>query len=153
MTSGGHEVGVGREGPHSNNILDFTSKNGLSHTNVVGYPPTPEWIITVDHRPNSEQNLPKAERFSERADTVATTSFRASQYTDAIGPPLFTGAQCITDLLYIKDHNACMPFLTLSKLSWLDVDVLLLPPGKDSRIIQPEEKGYLLPSITRKITC
>ena len=32
---------------------------------------TAEWIITVGHRPNSEPNLPRAEQFNERADTVA----------------------------------------------------------------------------------
>ena len=29
------------------------------------------WIITVGHQPNSEPNLPRAENFSKRADTVA----------------------------------------------------------------------------------
>ena len=38
---------------------------------VYSETPVTEWIITVGHRPNSEQNLPKAERFRERADTVA----------------------------------------------------------------------------------
>ena len=32
------------------------------------------WIIKVGHRPKSEPNLPRAEHFSERADTVAGLS-------------------------------------------------------------------------------
>ena len=43
----------------------------LTHSYMYMYIYIPEWLIhvTVGQQPNSEQNLPKAERFSERADT------------------------------------------------------------------------------------
>ena len=33
-------------------VLDFTSKNGLSHTNVVGYPPPPPPPTSTSHPPD-----------------------------------------------------------------------------------------------------